>query len=811
MTNFLRDARFGLRLLWKSPGFMAVAVVALALGIGANTAIFSLLYSVLLAPLPYPNSQRLMMVWLHSKGQRTSVSPSDYFDWQKQNSVFQPLCAWSSRGFTISTAKWTDQVLGSSDTPGFFDLLVGPQVFLGRHFLPEDTQVGNEKVAILNYSYWRKRFDGDASIVGKKLRMSGELYTVVGVANPGPQDRGTGQIHVPLALRPEEITRENRYLLVLGLLKPGETIASASANMTMIVQRIAHAYPKTNEGLTVSVEPLKDDFLPRDTKLGLWLMMGSVCFVLLIACVNIANLLLAWGASRQKEIAVRVSHGATRGRIFRQFLVESLALATIGGALGVLLAFGILNGLMAIMPRNDLGIPYEADPHVSLPVLFFTMGATILSGVLFGCAPAWHAARQNVSELLKEGGRASAGTGHLRLRRALVVVEFALALVLVAGAGMILRSFWNVARADLGIRPDHLLTFVVPHPRQQALHAEEIRSFYRELMERIESVPGVARAAAAPGLPAAGAGRLPFAIAGQPYDDFMRQPSVTVQTVTPQYYETYGIRLTQGRYLNAQDVAGGLRVAMVSEGFVRRYLQNVNPLNQRVILPELRPGETQIIGDPVDWQIVGVFHDVQYGSHPESDSPEVDLPFDQLPWASTVIAVRTSGDPGAVSNSLAAAIRSVNVDLPMTQIRTMDQVVGESRRTDRFAVAVFGSFAVLALVLAAVGIYGVMNFSVAQRGHEMGIRMALGADRPEVLRLVIRDGMSAALIGLAVGLPGVYLVGRTVKTFLYNVRTFDWLSFVGVLVTLLVAALLACYVPAYRATRIDPVVALREE
>jgi putative ABC transport system permease protein len=790
---------------------MAVAVVALALGIGANTAIFSLLYSVLLAPLPYPNSQRLMMVWLHSKGQRTGVSPSDYFDWQKQNSVFQPLGAWTTRGFTISTAKWTDQVVASQETPGRFDLLVGPQVFLGRHFLPEDTEVGNDKVVVLSYTYWRRKFDSDASIVGKKLRMSGDLYTVVGVANPGPFDRGTSQIYVPLALKPEEITRDNRYLLVLGLLKPGETIASASANMTMIVQRIAQAYPKTNEGLTVSVEPLKDDFLPSSTKLGLWLMMGSVCFVLLIACVNIANLLLAWGTSRRKEIAVRLSHGATRGRIFRQFLCESLGLATIGGLLGVFLAFGILNGLIALMPRNDLGIPYEADPHLSVPVLLFTLGATMLSGLLFGSAPAWYAARQNVSELLKEGGRASAGTGHLRSRRILVVAEFALALVLVAGAGMILRSFWNVARADLGIRTDHLLTFVVPHPRQQALHAEEIRSFYRVLMERIESVPGVDRAAAAPGLPAAGAGRLPFAIAGQPYDDFLRQPSVTVQTVTPEYYETYGIRLTQGRYLNAQDVAGGLRVAMVSEGFVRRYLQNVNPLNQRVMLPELRPGEAQIIGDPVDWQIVGVFHDVQYGSHPDSDSPEVDLPFDQFPWANTVIAVRTSGDPSAVSNSLAAAIRSVDVDLPMTQSRMMDQVVGESRRTDRFAVAVFGSFAILALLLAVVGIYGVTNFSVAQRNHEVGIRIALGASPSDVLRLVVLDGIKSAAIGLVLGLPGVYFAGRTLKSLLYNVGAFDWLSFMGVLVTLLFAALLACYVPAQRATQIDPIVVLREE
>ena len=411
MGELWRDIRYGLRLLWKSAGFTSVSLLALALGIGATTAIFSILYSVLLAPLPYADSDRIMMVWSHEKGERNGTSPSDYLDWQKQNTVFDSLNAWTGDGFTISTPDWTEQVQASRVAPGFFDLLFGAKVILGRHFVAEDSQPGNDHVVILNNSFWKERFGSDPNVVGKKLRMSGELYTVLGVAAPSPSDHGDSKMNVPLAFKPAEITRENHYLLVMGRLKRGVSLEAANAEMAVIAKRLAQTYPKTNEGLTVSVEPLKDDFLPKNTKLGLWLMMGAVGFVLLIACVNIANLLLAWGTARQKEIAVRAAQGATRARIFRQFLIESLSLAMMGGALGVLLAFALLRGVMSMMPRNQLGIPYEADPHLNVPVLLFTLAATLLSGVLFGCFPAWHAARQNISDMLKEGGRSSASGG----------------------------------------------------------------------------------------------------------------------------------------------------------------------------------------------------------------------------------------------------------------------------------------------------------------------------------------------------------------------------------------------------------------
>ena len=810
MTELLRDIRYGLRLLVKSPGFTSVSLIALALGIGATTAIFSLLYSILLAPLPYAHGDELVMVWSHLKGERYETSPADLIDWQKQSTVFQSLDGWTGWGFTLVTPEWTEQVRAQRVSPAFFDALLGEKPALGRHFLPEDTQVGSEHVVILNNRFWRQKFGGDPNIVGKVLRMSGEPYTVIGVAAPSPTDNGDQDVNVPLALRPEEMNRDIHFLLVLGRLKPGVTLADANAEMSVIAQRLAQNYPKADNGITITVEPLQNDFLPKNTRAGLWLMMGAVGFVLLIACVNIANLLFAWGTARQKEIAVRVAQGATRARIFRQFLIESLSLALLGGALGVLLAESILRGVLAAMPRNQMGIPYEADPHLNLPVLLFTLGVSLFAGVFFGCAPAWHASRQNVSDMLKEGGRSSAGRRHIRLRSLLVIAEFALALILVAGAGLIIRSFANAARADLGIQTEHVLTFRVPFENAPKLNADQVRSLYAELLNRIGVVPGVSSVAAAPGLPAGGSGRLHFTIVGQPHeDDVNKQPLTVFMPVTPAYYKTYGIRLVRGRYLDGQDRAGGVRVAMVSEGFVKKHLPGLEPLGQRISISELIPGSIQEIGAPVEWQVVGVFHDVQYDSHPKSEgTAEVDVPFDQSPWAWTTIAVRTSGIPEAITKSVAAAVRSVNPNYPTTNIRTMEQVVTESLITDRFAVVVFGAFAGLALVLAAVGIYGVMTFSVAQRNHEMGIRMALGAATAHVLKHIVGEGMRAALIGMAVGLPGAYFVGRIMQSQLYNVAAIDGLALIGVAAVLLSSALLACYWPARRATKIDPLVAL---
>ena len=811
-------ARHSLRLAaaLEEPGFHLGVLARLGLGHWGHDRHFQLaLFGAACAP-PVRRQRQTRHGLVASKGERNETSPSDYLDWQKQSKVFDSLNAWTGAGFTVAAPDWTEQIQGSRVAPGFFDLLFGSNVILGRHFVAQDGQPGNDRVVILNNKFWRDRFGGDPRIVGTKLRMSGELYTVLGVAAPSPSDNGDSKMNVPLAFKPDEVSRDNHYLLVMGRLKRGVTLEAANADMAVIAKQLAQSYPKTNQGLTVTVEPLKNDFLPKDTRLGLWLMMGAVAFVLLIACVNIANLLLAWGMARQKEIAVRASQGATRARIFRQFLIESLSLATMGGALGVLLAFAALRGLMSLLPRNQLGIPYEADPHLNLPVLLFTLAATFVSGVIFGCFPAWSASRQNLSNMLKESGRSSsAGASHNRVRRALVVVEFALALILVAGAGLILRSFWNLTQVDLGIRRDHVLTFSVPIQHDRTATSAQIRSVYQQLEERIAAVPGVWKVAIAPGLPAEGAGRLHFTISGRPSDEsdnnIEKEPQTVFMPVTPDYYQTYGIHLTRGRYLDARDRAGAPRVAMVSESFARQYLPGLDPLTQRVKIAELLPDHTPPFGPAVEWQIVGVFHDVQYQSHPTTGSAEVDVPFDQSPWPYTTIGVRTNGNPTAVTSSIAAAVRSVNPDYPITRVRTMDQVVGESLVTDRFTALVFGNFAVLALLLAAIGIYGVMTFSVAQRNHEMGIRIALGAGRADVLKLVVGEGMRAALIGMALGLPGAYLVGKTLKSLLYNVGAMDARALMGVAIVLLASALVGCYVPARRATKIDPLAALRQE
>jgi putative ABC transport system permease protein len=812
MTELWRDIRYGLRLLWKSPGFTSVSLLALALGIGATTAIFSLLYSVLLAPLPYVDGDRIVMVWSQQKGQRNGISPSDYLDYLKQATVFDSLNAWTGDTFTISTPDWTEQVQASRVAPGFFDLLFGENVVLGRHFVADDAKPGNEHTVILNNKFWRDRFGSDPNIVGTKLRMSGELYTVLGVAAPSASDQGESKMNVPLVFKPNEINREDHYLYLMGKLKRGVSLEAANAEMNVIAKNLAQAYPKSNHDLTLSVEPLKDDFLPKGTRLGLWLMMGAVAFVLLIACVNIANLLLAWGTARQREIAVRASQGATRLRIFRQFLVESLSLAVVGGALGTLLAVALIRIVMAAMPRNQLGIPYEADPHLNVPVLLFTLVATLLCGVLFGCFPAWHAARQNISDMLKEGGRSSGGVTGNRLRRVLVVAEFALALILVAGAGFILRSFWNVTQLDLGVRRDHILTFYVPIQHERLATSAKIRSVYKQLEERIAAVPGVTNVGFSLGLASMGAAHLHFTIVGQPAEqDIQKQPETIYVPVTPGYYQTFGVRLVKGRFLDGTDLAGAPRVAMVSESFARKYLSGLDPLTQRVRIVELIPNRTPPFGEPVEWQIVGVFHDVQFDSHPTADSAEVDVPFDQGPWPQAIISVRTSGEPAAVTASVAAAVRSVNPDFPMTQVHTMEQIVSESLVTDRFTILIFGSFAVLALILAAIGIYGVMTFAVAQRNHEMGIRMALGAGSFELIRLVVGEGMWTALIGMAVGIPGVYFVGKALSTMLYNVGAMDTRALIGVALLLLGSALVACYIPARRATKIDPLATLRQE
>jgi putative ABC transport system permease protein len=808
MRNLWRNLQFGLRLLWKNPGFTTVAVLALALGIGANTAIFSVVYATLLAPLPYRQPDRIVMVWSFVAGRRNGVAAGDFLDWKRQNTTFESIAAWTGRQMSLSNSNQPEQVDAQFCTPGFLGVL-GQPLLMGRDFLPEEGELGREHEVVLTYKLWKSRFGSDPDILGKQVRMDAEQYTVVGVLAPGATDRVRSELYVPLAFRPSQINHDFHWVLVMARLKPGVTVAQANSDMQSVTKRVAEEFPKSNQGWGASVEPLHNDFLNRDTIRALWILLGAVGFVLPIACANVANLLLARGTARQREVAVRGALGATRGQLFSQFLMESLALATIGGALGVALAWGFLKALLALMPAYTL--PSEADATLNIPVLLFTMAATMLAGVLFGCAPALQAVHLNINETLKEGGRGGVGVARHRLRHALVLAEFSLALTLLTAAGLAIHSFWNITHVDLGFRTDHILTFGLPMPTDRRPQPEQMVTFYRQMIDRVQALPGVTSASVSTGIPVQGTNfGMPFDIVGQEAVDRSQRLGAGFNMVTPGYYQTFGVRISRGRAFTEADIAGGLPVAIVNSALVKKYMPNVDPLTQRISVEQLIPGVANL-GPPIPWQIVGVYENVRNGGPKGDGFPEIDVPFAQSPWPGVQMAVRTVGDPANMSKSLAAVIQSLDPDLPMADVKTMDQRLDESVGEDRFGAVLFGSFAAVALILAAFGIYGVMSFSVAQRTHEIGLRMALGAAPSQVLGLILKEGMTLGFIGLLIGFAGAWGAGRLMTGLLYGIGSIDPLAFSAVAAVLMLSALLACYVPARRATQVDPMAALRDE
>ena len=808
MNQIVRDIRFACRQILRNPGFAAIAVLAVALGIGPNTAIFSVVYATLLAPMPYPNPDQLVIVWSKINGGRNGVSAGDYLDWKQQSDAFQDLVAFTGNSFNLATKDAPEQVQGQTASSSWFRML-GEPLLLGAGFPADADLPGKNHVMILSHRSWEHRFGSDPRIVGKDVRLNGEPYRVVGVLQPGLVDRQDAEIFVPLTFKPEQINHDFHWLLVMGRLKPGVSIKQAQENMNAVTAHIGQAYPKSNKGWGAMVDPLKNDFLDPDTKTSLWLLLGAVSFVLLIASVNVANLLLARGTARQREVAVRISIGASPGQLFRQLLTESLTLAMLGGVLGIGLSYVFLKLVMSLMPPGTL--PSEADVHLSVPVLLFTLATTVLAGMLFGCAPAWQATGVDPNENLKRGGR-SVSTSHRGLRNALVVVEFALALSLLAGAGLTVHSFMNRTQVDLGIKADHILTFSLPVPDGKLTQPDQINGFYAELLRRIEAVPGVTRASASTGIPLEGTGfGMPFNLAGATVSDPSSRPGAGFQMATPGYFETFGVRIVKGRAFNEQDRASSMPVAMVNEEFVHKYLAGKDPLTQRVEVEQLIPGVTKL-GPAIAWQIVGVFHDVQMGGRlGNPNRPEIDVPFWQSAWPQAQIAVRTGMNPDQVRKGIAVAVHSLDPSLPLADVKTMEKIKDERFVGDRFGIILYGSLAGVALLLAALGIYGVMQFTVAQKIPEIGLRMALGAGRAAVIGGVLREGLTLAAAGLVIGMGGAYLVGRAMQSTLYGTGAMDWRAFSAVAVILLLAALLACYVPARRASAVDPMIALREE
>jgi predicted permease len=808
MGALRQNLSFGLRTLLKNKGFTITAVLTLALGIGATTAIFSVVYAVF-EPMPYPNPEQLVMVWSRARGGRNSVPAGDFVEWQRRSSSFQSLNGWSGVSFNVATEDRPEQVTGSRRTPGFFTMEGLPMLF-GRDFLAEEAQPGNDHVVILSHRLWSGHFNSNRDLVGKAIRMNGEPYTVVGVLQPGTYDRFNSQLFVPLSFRPEQLTHDSNSMLVMGRLKDGVTLAQAQAEMDGIAAQLQREFPRTNANRGVSVEPLHLNFVTDATRRNLWLLLAAVGFLLLIACVNVANLLLARGTARQREVALRAALGASRGRLFSQFLTESLMLAVIGGAFGVLLARIIIDAIEAVMPPVGTMLPSEANIRLSIPVLLFTIGVTTLAGLLFGAAPAWQATRFDLNEVLKLGGRTGSGGVRRNALRVLVVAEFSLALTLLATGALALRGFWNLTRIDLGINTDRVLTFRLPVPDSRLKGPDQIRAYYQQMLERIKAVPGVEKVAATTALPARGSAfGVRIGIVGQPpVANPLERPGSGIQMVTPEYVDALGIKVTKGRAINEHDTATSPRVALVNEYFVDRFFPGVDPIGQRILVDELIPGNQR--GQPIEWQIVGVFHNVR-GAGMRQDNPEITVPFTQSPWPQAWMVVKTQGDPKAVIGSIGSAVNSVDPDLPLAGARTVDEIIDEALAIDRFSMVLFSCFGVLGLLLATVGIYGVMAFAVVQRTQEFGIRMALGAQRSRVINQVLKEGTILAISGSATGLVGAYLVGRAMRSTLYGVGAIDVRAFGGVSLLLLIAALLACLFPAWRASRVEPLVALRYE
>jgi putative ABC transport system permease protein len=809
MATLLRDARFACRLLKRSPGFTAVAVTTLALGIAATTAIFSVVYGLFFAPLPYRQADRLVMVWEQERGERRSVFARSFLELRRQATAFSDLNAWGGHRVNLATHDRPENVVAGWATPGFLGMMgYGHPLALGRTFLEEEGVVGRHKVVILTYRLWKERFGGRADIVGQQVRVDDDPHTVVGVLGEGPADHQQNKIWLPLALTEEQLATGGPRLNVMGRLADGVSLEQANASLNAVFAALERTRSEPRTGWSVSVEPFRNNFVRDSTKRGVWLLLGAVAFLLLIACVNVANLLLARGTARQRELAIRTSMGATSGAIMRQLLVESLVVSLLGGLAGAVLASAIVDAIVALMPAYTL--PSETEVVLSVPVLVFAFAACALAGLAAGSVPAWQAARANVAEVMKEGGRSVSGGRHV-LRRALVVVEFALALTLLAGGGMAVHALSRLMAVEPGFRPERLLTLDLPVSHGRLATPGQMETFYRTLLERVQALPGVESASVSTGLPLVGTqfGRS-WEIVGRPLSDPSNRPGGGLNMVTPGYERTLGIGLRRGRVLTDADRAGAPRVATVNQSFVDLFLRDSDPLGQRI---SFSPAVVGAVGriEPVEWEIVGVTGNVINAGPASEPFPEVTVSFWQMPWPSARMAVRTTGEPLQIVTSIGDVVGQLDATVPLTDARTMEQAFSRSLAADRFYTVFLVAFAAAALVLAAVGIYGVMAFAVAQRTPEIGLRMALGARQRQVLSQVLGEGMTTALIGTAVGAAAATALGRALEGAIYGVDSSNPMTLAVVALLLLAAALVACLIPARRAARVDPMVALRQE
>ncbi|HEX7315756.1 MAG TPA: ABC transporter permease [Pyrinomonadaceae bacterium] len=808
MTLF-RDLSFAARMLWKNPGFTAVAVLAVALGVGANTTIFSVVNALLLRPFAYETTPRVVMVWERGVDQtnnRNSVAPANYMDWRDQAKGFEEWAAYGQQHFSLNEGEQPERVPGASVTPSLFRVLAARAV-RGRTFTEEEGKPGADPVVLIRHSLWRERFGADPEIVGRTVRIDNRPRTVVGVM-PDEFDfpLNNCQVWAPLAFDAEDAqNRGNHYLQVVGLIRPGVTVAQADAEVRAVAERARTLYPDTNGGRTAFAESLTDSFT-RGPKPYLFVLLGTVGFVLLIACANVANLLLVRASSRQREMAVRTALGASRWRLIRQLLTESLLLALVGGAAGLLFSvWGVEFIAKGMPPTFTKYIPGWRHMGIDSTVLFFTLAASVLTGIVFGIVPALQATRTNLNESLKEGGQRGSTGGRNVMRSMLVVFEVAISLTLLAGAGLMVRSFFEMLRADLGVRPDGVLVMEMSLPRAAYEESAQRTAFYEQLVARTRALPGVTSAAAINFVPMDRSGNMSstFHVEGQPAPQPDRRPYANHLVVTPGYFEAAGTPVVSGRGFNDADDERAHNVCIINESLARRYFPNGDAVGGRLVVSE-KDGP---------WEVVGVAADVKNEDMDEEAELAFYRPYRQDPWYTMALVVRAGA--GATATGLAPSVRgevkALDATLPVYNVRTMRDVVDEAVSPKRLTMFLMAFFAVGALVLAAVGLYAVMSYAVAQRRHEIGIRLALGAQGRDILRLVLSQGLVLTLIGLGLGLVFALLVTRVMSKILYGVSATDPLVFGGVAFVLGAAALLACYVPARRATKVDPMIALRYE
>jgi putative ABC transport system permease protein len=821
MTKLWQDLLYGIRTLRKSPAFTLFAVLTLALGIGANTAIFAIVDTVVLQPLPYPHPQQLVIIWetdMNRKITRGTAPPADFLDWRTQSHSFQSMAAYQQWFSNLSEADGPEQLLGVHVSPGFFSML-GVKFTLGRGFSSDEEQPGHDNVVVLSHALWSSKFGSDPNILNRSIVIDDKPFTVVGVLPAGFDLLGYSQpldLWVPFSFAPEDIRRDNPSLIVFGRMKNGVSLAQANADLGTISRRLSMEYPATNQGTGVNVQLLHDE-INGNISDPLLVLLAAVSLVLLIACANVANLMLSRSAGRQREVAIRSAMGAGRVRLIRQLLTESILLGLLGGAFGLLVAYGAFRLLSMILPAPGTAgsVPFEQTIGFNLPVLLFAAAVAILTGVIFGLAPAFQFSKPDLTESLKEGGRGSTTGRQSRFtRNVLVVIEVALSLVLLIGAGTLISSFEAILKKNMNFNPKNVLSFQVWLPLSRYPTADATRHFFDQALEKMHHLPGVTSAGAVNFLPLTGWTDLSnFDIDGRPSPPPKEEFVAHYRVIDAHYFQTMQIPLLKGRYFTDADTENSQNVAIMNQALANRYWPGQNPIGQRVrfhITPSKAAPFQPIVSD--QWfTIVGVVPDLQDRFLGKIQPGQLFLPYTQAPSRIMRFVLRSAVPPDSLAASARSAILAVDKNQPITDTFSMEHLVSDSVSHQAVNAKILSCLALLALVLAAIGIYGVISYGVQQRTHEIGVRMALGAQPRDVVRLIVNEGARLALIGIVLGLGGAYALTTVLAGFLFGVKSVDIPSSAISVLILVIVALLACYIPARRATRVDPLDSLRYE